>query len=78
MKESDKERIKLRANYFNGLAIATFVVGGIAPIASMVYRFSSQSDYAAVLIGTVICFIASVGLHMMAGWTVRGLDDDDT
>lgn len=58
MKESDKERIKLRANYLNGISIAIFAVGGLNP------RVGTPSAANAII--TIVCFVVSYTIHLSA------------
>lgn len=58
------ERIKLRAAYLNGLAIAVFAIGSLAPIVGAVAALTIPGS-AIVLIG-LVCFSLSYGLHLSA------------
>ena len=61
------ERAKLTATYVNGLAIAVFAVGGLAPLFSFVYAASPGALPAwAVLSNSLVCWIVSAGLHYAA------------
>ena len=61
------ERAKLTATYFNGLAIAVFAVGGLAPLFSIVLS-SAPSSFPtwAVLLNAMICWFVSAGVHWIA------------
>ena len=67
------EQTKLRATYLNGLAIAVFAVGGLAPVFS--YAFGSIADQTpwVVLVVSVICIAGSAALHMIALNVLREL-----
>lgn len=66
------ERIKLFATYLNGLAIAIFAVGALAPSFSMLYGTlpNSGSSFTAV---TPICVIVSAALHYAGSIALRRL-----
>ena len=57
------ERIKLTATFFNGAAIATLAIGGIAPLVSFASGVSNASFLAVFLI-SVLCVIVSGGTHV--------------
>lgn len=78
MSKSRDERIKLQANYLNGLAIAVLAIGGIAPLASVFYGTAAASSPIVVFYGVAICILCSFALHWMAKRTLGGLDNDDT
>ena len=67
------ELAKLTATYVNGLAIAIFAVGGLAPLFTSLYAASSApiSGWAIALISTV-CFVGSGALHLLARQFLRG------
>ena len=61
------ERAKLTATYVNGLALAVFAVGGLAPLFSFVYSASPNALSAwVVLVNALVCWIVSAGLHYVA------------
>lgn len=76
MKDSEKERIKLQANLLNGLAIATYAIGFLAPVVTAVYGTATQGDRLTIAIGAVICFAVTFALHKVASRSLGGLDDD--
>lgn len=65
------EQIKLTANFMNGLGIATFAVGGLAPVFSTLYDDTRLSGF--VIVVSVICFAAALTLHLMARGILKGL-----
>lgn len=65
------ERLKLRAAYLNGLAIAVFAIGSLAPVVGAVAALTIPG-FAIVVIGAV-CFSLSYGLHLRAMNALRGL-----
>ena len=58
------EQTKLTATYLNGIGIAVFAVGGLAPVFSSLYGDDGVSNF--LLAMSVVCFCASVGLHWLA------------
>jgi hypothetical protein len=68
------ERTKLTATYLNGLAIAVFAVGALAPSISAA---SSQARLWPVIAPTiVICILISAALHFAARRSLKGLEDE--
>ena len=67
------ERTKLRARYLNGLAIAIFAVGGLAPAFNAAYAAPSGVPYWAVALSSLVCLIISTVLHVRASWVLRDL-----
>ena len=63
------ERLKLLSNYLNGLAIAIFAVGGIAPVFSILYDGAQPDGFTVTL--ALICLGVSVVLHIV-GQTILG------
>ncbi|MBB3811453.1 MFS-type transporter involved in bile tolerance (Atg22 family) [Pseudochelatococcus contaminans] len=59
------ERTKLTSTYLNGIAIATFAIGALAPTVSVGNGSATASSIAVTLI-SVICITASLGLHFFA------------
>ena len=58
------ERLKLLATYINGLAVALFAVGGLAPI----FQVSGI-----VSVVSVVCFLVSAAPHYAGSLILRGL-----
>lgn len=58
------ERTKLTATYANGVAISIFAVGGLGPWLATLYG-NAEPGFLISLV-SVICFLASVGLHFYA------------
>jgi hypothetical protein len=66
------ERTKLTATYLNGLAIALFAVGGLAPVFS--HSFGTESRPLWTLVAAaVICLVVSAALHLWARRILKGL-----
>lgn len=58
------EQTKLTATFLNGLAIALFAVGGLAPSLGMASGSVPASQLVTFLMG--YCLIASLALHLIA------------
>ena len=74
MSTARTEQIKLTATYMNGLAIAFFALGVLAPAFSIFY---GAGNYVFTLnsgIGVLVCFFGSITLHLMARRSLRGLE----
>jgi hypothetical protein len=68
------ERTKLTATYFNGVAIAIFAIGALAP---SINAASAQARLWPVVAPTiVICILISATLHFVARRILKGLEDD--
>lgn len=72
----EHEKVKLKANYLNGLAIAVFAIGGLAPLAALAYQNSNGGRSSTVIIGAALCFVGSFALHFVAVRTLGGLKDE--
>ncbi len=59
------ERTKLTATYFNGVAIAVFAVGALAPMISAANMQASL--WPVVAASVVICLLVSATLHLSRG-----------
>ena len=69
------ERTKLTATYFNGVAIAIFAVGALAP---SINAAGSQAPWWPVVAPTiVVCILISAILHFTARRILNGLEDDE-
>jgi uncharacterized membrane protein YkgB len=67
------ERLKLLATYLNGMAIAIFAIGGLAPSFSMLYGNTASASAAFMVFVTVSCLIASAALHYVASLILKRL-----
>ncbi len=65
------EQTKLTANFLNGLGIATFAIGGLAPVFSTLYDDRAMSGF--LIFVSVICFAAAFALHLVARAILKGL-----
>lgn len=69
------EQTKLTANFLNGMGIATFAIGGLAPVFSTLYDDQRLSGF--LIFVSVICFVAALTLHLVARAVLKGLKDDN-
>jgi hypothetical protein len=67
------EQTKLTATYLNGLAIALFAVGGLAPVFSYAFSSTAGQPLWAVAVVAMICLIVSAVLHLIARRFLRDL-----
>ena len=66
------ERTKLTATYLNGLAIALFAVGGLAPIFSHAFGAEPRPLWT-LAAAAAICLVGSAALHLWARRILKGL-----
>ena len=71
------ERTKLTATFVNGLAVAIFAVGGLAPTLNLISGQTPLGSWTAVLIFAVTCYILSGALHLLARRTLKGMRNGD-
>lgn len=67
------ERIKLKANYLNGLAIGVFLVGGLAQITSALAGQNGATFWLTTAVACV-CLLASPILHLWARYALKDLE----
>lgn len=67
------ERRKLTATYLNGLAIAVFAVGGLAPVAGLIQGTVGSVAGPATLV--IICLLLSGVLHWVALLMLKGMEE---
>ena len=65
------EQAKLSANYLNGVAVALFAVGTLAPVLSMLY--GDHEPTLLLMLGIAICIAGSGALHFAARRILKGL-----
>lgn len=69
------ERAKLSATYVNGLAIATFAVGGLAPLVTLLSASAPGPGAAGIVYGlAAFCWIVSGAHHLLARGILRELN----
>ncbi|RWN42600.1 MAG: hypothetical protein EOR96_09690 [Mesorhizobium sp.] len=74
MTEGERERIKLRANYLNGLGLIFAAAGGIGPAILMIYRMETKW----LIVGLMLLWaglMASYELHSLAMKHLKKLDE---
>lgn len=67
----NNERLKLLATFVNGMGIATFAVGALAPLFSDLDGPTGIARVTAISSG--ICFIGACVLHYLASTILKGL-----
>jgi hypothetical protein len=67
------ERVKLTATYLNGLAIAVFAVGGLAPVVAIVSGTVQAGAATGISVLAAICVTVIAGLHIVARRLLKGL-----
>ena len=68
------EQAKLTATYLNGVAIAIFAVGSLAPTVALVSGSAAQSaSYGRIALLGLSSLLASFVLHLFARLIIRGL-----
>lgn len=73
--EASKERIKLRSQYANGMAISLFAVGVLGPIVAIMGSDNiSTSRLTGLVLTGIVCFGLSVVLHLYATKNLGELD----
>lgn len=66
------EQTKLLATYLNGIAVAVFAVGSLAPAFSGIYGNSGLSWLLAIT--SMLCIFVSGTLHLIARRVLRRLE----
>lgn len=72
MNQIGNEPTKLPANFLNGLAVALFAVGGIAPVISTLDGSGRPPVLLAVV--STLCFLGALGVHLVARRVPRSLE----
>ena len=76
LSDARKEQIKLRATFLNGLGIGVMLIGVFTPVTRMIYGDMSADISPYWLAGgTIGCFVVGSGLHLIAGWILKGLSE---
>lgn len=65
------ERIKLLATFLNGVGVAIFAVGGLAPVFSSLYGPNGLTEFIVLL--SVVCIVAACALHYFGSVVLRRL-----
>lgn len=75
MNDAEKEKIKLRATFINGLAMGVVLIGAFTPITRAAYDPSITHDaFAFMALLTLVCFALGFALHYYASRHLDGLD----
>ena len=77
MTEAQRERIKLKASYLNGLAVGLFIVGGLTQLTAALNLMFQDGSVALFWTSTAVsgvCFLASPVLHLWARSALGDLD----
>jgi hypothetical protein len=69
----ENEQTKLTATYFNGLSVALFGVGTLAPVLSYAFGQHGPQPFWLVLAASMICFAISGAIHLYARYHLKGL-----
>ncbi|MCF3642995.1 hypothetical protein LXM94_23820 [Rhizobium sp. TRM95111] len=73
--DSAKEKIKLRANFINGLAIGAVLIGVFTPITRAAYDPAMKGDaFFFMAASALVCFVLGFVLHYYASRHLDGLD----
>jgi hypothetical protein len=67
------EQVKLTSTYVNGLAIAIFAVGGLAPFVAMVSGTAQPAALLPIAALNIVCVLLSGILHLVAKRHLRQL-----
>lgn len=76
MRDSEKEKIKLRASYLNGVALIFLSLGGLGPF-FLVYQTFDFSRIFPALIFVWVGGMSSWELHQLAQKQLNKLDNDE-
>jgi hypothetical protein len=75
VKDSEKERIKLRANTLDRASTACLTVGVLAPFAAALYNGGNLQNGSALFWATIAYLGAAMVLHHAALAQLNGLDE---
>jgi hypothetical protein len=67
----NNERLKLLATFVNGLGIAMFAVGALAPTVSSLYAAGTLTPFAQII--SIICVLSAFILHYAGSLVLRRL-----
>lgn len=65
------ERLKLLATFLNGIGVAVFAVGGLAPVFSSLYGQNGPTLF--LMLVSTICFLTACALHYSASTVLKRL-----
>jgi Na+/melibiose symporter-like transporter len=67
------ERVKLTATWINGMAVAFFAVGGLAPLFTMLYGDRPASLQ--LILSSMSCILAAPALHYWSRFSLKGMKE---
>lgn len=74
MTEGQKEETKIRAAYFNGMAVAAFAIGALGPTVSIISTSPHDKPQWIWTFISIIAICLSYGLHTTARRIARSVD----
>ena len=74
LSEGQRERIKLRATYLNGLSIGLVLVGGLSLPTTIAFNAQTPSELLIAASLFLFSFVASPYIHWIATKVLGGLD----
>lgn len=75
LSDAQKEKIKLRAAFLNGLAIGSVLIGVLTPVTRAAYDPSvTSSAFLFMVVTAAVCFALGFGLHSYASVHLERLD----
>lgn len=72
MKESDKEKIKLQANYWNAMAVSVFAVGGLSTVITFTLNRPNEKYFSLIIF--VAAMITSYTIHLISRSYLNKID----
>jgi hypothetical protein len=74
LSDAQKEQIKLRATFLNGIGIGIILIGVFTPVTRLVYdNVQPRTSSVGLLAWPVSCFVLGSALHLAANWILKGL-----
>jgi hypothetical protein len=72
--DAEKEQIKLRATFLNGMGIGVMLIGVFTPVTRLIYDTAAPLNLSWVVLPMLVCFSLGIALHLAAGWILKGLN----
>lgn len=72
--DAEREQIKLRATFFNNMAVATFAAGVLTPIITMAVQEATEKSVPLAAFAAIVCFALCFVLHIKAVDQLQELD----
>lgn len=75
LSEAGKERLKLKAEFINGIALNLMAIGTFGPLAAWIFfeDLAKDREFLAAAFG-IFCFLGSFALHFVASALLRDID----